>query len=145
MYALARILRNTDLKNSKYYSLLMLGSSHARFAPEIQQSNSHHYVNIHRYWLDWLALRDILKTACNITNATYKRVGGLTVPVDTGDQVMCTVGHTDGHNNPDYSTSRAEIQWDRIGPQATLSMPIKGLTGPIMVLCDFTGSTTNHL
>jgi len=36
MYALAWILRNTDLKYSKYYSLLMLGSSHIRFAPEIE-------------------------------------------------------------------------------------------------------------
>jgi len=43
-------------------------------------------------------LKDILKTACNITSATYKgvggwreRVGGLMMPVDTGNQVVCTV------------------------------------------------------
>jgi len=36
MYTLTWISRNTDLKYSKYYSLLMLGSSHIRFAPEIQ-------------------------------------------------------------------------------------------------------------
>jgi len=34
--ALPWISRNTDLKYSKYYSILMLGSSHIRFAPEIQ-------------------------------------------------------------------------------------------------------------
>jgi len=49
--------------------------------------------------LDLLVLRDILKTVCNITNATYKgwmggrgwrgwrgrvRVGGLMMPSDTG-------------------------------------------------------------
>jgi len=32
-------------------------------------------------------------------------VGGLTVLSDTGDQVMCTVGWTDGHSSPDYTTS----------------------------------------
>jgi len=54
--------------------------------------------------MDWLILRDVLNIACNITNATYKgvgglevgrmegRVGGLTMPVDTADQVVCTVG-----------------------------------------------------
>jgi len=31
---------------------------------------------VHSYWLDWLILRDILKTACDIMNATYKGVGG---------------------------------------------------------------------
>jgi len=35
-YALAWILRHTDIKYSKYYSLFMLGSSHIKFAPEIQ-------------------------------------------------------------------------------------------------------------
>jgi len=105
-----------------------------------------------------LVLRDILKTACNITNVTYKgwvggrkvrrverRVGGFTMLVDTGDQVMCTVGQTDGHNSPDYTTNCADVQWDRIGLQATLLMPFNGLTGSIMVLRDLTGLTTGHL
>ena len=67
------------------------------------------------------------------------------MPVDTGDQVMCTVGQTDGHNSPGYTTIRADVQWDRIGPQATLLMLLKGLTGSIMVLHDLTGSTTGCL
>ena len=85
-------------------------------------------------------------------NATYKgvgrwrgRVGGFTMPVDTGKQVMYTVGQTDGHNSPDYTMSSADIQWDRIGPQATLLMPLKGLTGSIMVLRDLIGLTTGRL
>jgi len=73
------------------------------------------------------------------------RVGGFTMQVDTGDKVMCMVGQTDGHNSPDYTTSHADVQWDRIGPQATLLMPLKGLTGSIMVLHDLTGSTTGCL
>jgi len=73
------------------------------------------------------------------------RVDEFTMPVDTGDQVMCTVGQTDGHNSPDYTMSHADIQWDRIEPQATLLMPLKGLTGSNMVLCDLTGSITGHL
>jgi len=28
------------------------------------------------YWLDWLAFRDVLNAACNITSAVYKGVGG---------------------------------------------------------------------
>jgi len=38
------------------------------------------------------------------------------------------VGQTDGHSSPYHTTSCADIQWDRIGPQATLLMPLKGLT-----------------
>jgi len=67
------------------------------------------------------------------------------MPVDTGDQVMCTVGQTDGHSSPNYTMSHVDIQWDRIGPHATLLMPLKGLTGSIMVLCDLTGSTISRL
>jgi len=73
------------------------------------------------------------------------RVGGLTIPVDTGNQVMCTVGHTDGHSSPDHTTNCAEVQWDKIGPQATLLMSPKGLTGSIIVPRDLTWSTTSHL
>jgi len=74
-----------------------------------------------------------------------ERVGRLTMPIDMDDQVVCIVGQTDGHSSPDHTTSHAEVQWDRIRPQATLLMPLKGLTGSIMVLCDLTGSTTGHL
>jgi len=54
--------------------------------------------------MDWLNLRDVLNAACNITSAAYKgvgewegvgkvkgRVGKLTMPVNTANQVMCTV------------------------------------------------------
>jgi len=73
------------------------------------------------------------------------RVVGLKLPVDTGDQVVCRVGQTDGHSSPDHTTRRTGIQWDRIEHQATLLMPPKGLTWSIMVLCDLTGLTTDHL
>jgi len=73
------------------------------------------------------------------------RVGGLTMLLDTGDQVVCTVGQTDGHSSPDHTTNHAEVQWDKIGPQATLLIPLKGLIGSIMALHDLTGSTTGHL
>jgi len=71
------------------------------------------------------------------------RVGGLTMLVDTGDQAVCTVGQID-HSSPDHTTSRADIQCDRIGPHATILMPLKGLTGSIMVLRDLTGLTTGQ-
>jgi len=73
------------------------------------------------------------------------RVGGLTMLSDTGDQVVCTVGQTDGHSSPYHTTSHAGVQWDRIGPQATLLMSLKGLIGSIMVLRDLTGSKTGCL
>jgi len=72
-------------------------------------------------------------------------VGGLTMLSDTGDQVMCTVGQTDDHSSPDHTTSREDVQWNRIGPQVTLLMPLKGLTGSIMVLRDLTGLITGRL
>jgi len=72
-------------------------------------------------------------------------MGGLTMPLDTGNQVVCTVGQTDRHSSLHHTTSHADLQWDRIGPQATLLMPLKGLTGSIMVLCDLTESKTGRL
>jgi len=38
------------------------------------------------------------------------RAGGLTMLSDTGDQVVCTVGQTDGHSSPDHTTGRADIK-----------------------------------
>jgi len=64
---------------------------------------------------------------------------------DTDDQVVCTVGQIDGCSSPYHTTSYAGMQWDRIGPQATLLMPLKGLTGSIMVLHDLIGSKTGCL
>jgi len=83
-------------------------------------------------------------------NAMYKGVdswegGWVNNALRHGDQVVCTVGQTDSHSSPDNTTSHTDVQWDRIGPQATLLMPLKDLTGSIIVLRDFTGSTTSHL
>jgi len=68
--------------------------------------------------MDWLILRDILNTACNIISAAYKgmgkwegvgRLGGLMMPVDTAYKVVCTVGQTDGHSSPDYTMTREQM------------------------------------
>jgi len=72
-------------------------------------------------------------------------VSGLTTQLDTADQVVCIVGQTDGHSSPDHTISRVDMQWNRIGPQATPLMPLKGLTGSILVLCDLKRLTTGHL
>jgi len=45
-----------------------------------------------------------------------ERVGGLTMLLVTSDQIVCTVGQTDGHSSPDHTMSCADVQWDRIGP-----------------------------
>jgi len=50
------------------------------------------------------------------------RVGGLMMLSDTGDQVVCTVGQIDGHSSPDHTTRRADVEWNSLGPQATLLM-----------------------
>jgi len=95
-------------------------------------------------------LRDILNTACNITNTTYKgvgvggwrgKVGGLMMPSDTDDQlqVVCTVGQTDGHTCPHCTMRRADIKWNSLGPQATLLMHPSGPTGSVLVLCGLIG------
>jgi len=73
------------------------------------------------------------------------RVSKLMMLSDTGDQVVYTVGQTDGHSSPYHTKSQVDVQWDRIRLQATLLMPLKGLTGTIMVLRDLTGWTTGHL
>jgi len=46
--------------------------------------------------------------------------GGLMKFSVTDYQVVCTVGKTDGHSNPDHTTRRADIEWTSLGPQATL-------------------------
>jgi len=42
--------------------------------------------------------------------------------VDTGDQVACTVGQTDGHSSRDHATRQADVEWNCLGPQGTLLM-----------------------
>jgi len=70
--------------------------------------------------------------------------GRPSMSLDTADQAG-TVGQTDGHRCPDHTTNQADVQCNRIGPQATLLMPLKGLTGSVFVLCDLTGLTKGHL
>jgi len=67
MYALSWILRNTDLKYSKYYSLLMLGSNHvAKICTRNTYSRAIAIITLtysySGYWLDRLVLRDVLNT-----------------------------------------------------------------------------------
>jgi len=57
------------------------------------------------------------------------------MPVDTADQIVCTVSQTDGHSNPDHTMKRADIEWNSLGPQATPLMHPSGLTGSVLVLC----------
>jgi len=95
--------------------------------------------------MDWLNLRDILNTACNIMSAAYKGVGGLMVPVDTANQVVCTVGQTDGHRDPDHTMRRADVEWNSLGPHATLLMSPSGLTGFVMVLHGLIGLAKSRL
>jgi len=38
------------------------------------------------------------------------RMGGLMMPSDTDDQVVCTVGQTDGHSSSDHTTRRADVK-----------------------------------
>jgi len=63
------------------------------------------------------------------------RMGWLTMPLDTADQVMYTVGQTDGQSNPDHTTRRADIEWNSLGPQATLLMHPSSPRGSLLVLC----------
>jgi len=44
------------------------------------------------------------------------RMGGLTMLSDTGKQVICTVGQTDGHSSLDHTTRTAYIKWYSLGP-----------------------------
>jgi len=73
------------------------------------------------------------------------RVDGLMIPSDTGNQVVYTVGQTDDHGSPYHTTSHAGVHWDRIGPQATLLMPLKSLKGSIVFPRDLITSKTGHL
>jgi len=56
------------------------------------------------------------------------------MPSDTGNQVVCTVGQTDGHSNPYHTTKRADVEWNSLGSHATLLKPPSGPTGSVMVL-----------
>jgi len=74
-----------------------------------------------------------------------RRVGGLTMHSDTGNQVVGIVGQTDGHSSPDYATRRADVEWNSLGPQATLLMHPSGSTGSVLVLRGLIGSAKSCL
>jgi len=38
------------------------------------------------------------------------RVVGLTMPVNMGNQVVCTVGQTDDHSSPDHTTRHTGVR-----------------------------------
>jgi len=59
------------------------------------------------------------------------RVGRLTMPVDTANQVVCTVGQTDGHSSPDHITkNRHRVEQFAIG---TTGHPINAPQWPLTV------------
>jgi len=64
------------------------------------------------------------------------RVGGLAMLSDTGDQVLCT----DGHSSPDHTTRRADVEWNSLGTQANLLMHPSGTIGSVLVLHGLIGS-----
>jgi len=73
------------------------------------------------------------------------RVGGLTILVDTANQVVCTVGQTDGHSNPDHTMRKADVEWNSLGPHATLLMHPTDTTGSVMVLRGLIGLAKSRL
>jgi len=69
---------------------------------------------------------------------------GLTLPSDTGSQVVCTVRQADDHSSPDHTTRRADVKWNSLTLQATLLMHPSGPTGSMLVLCGLIGSAKSH-
>jgi len=51
---------------------------------------------------------------------------------DTGDQVVCAIGQTDGHSSPDHTMRRVDVKWNSLGPQA--GYPINAPQWPHRVL-----------
>jgi len=45
----------------------------------------------------------------------------------------------------DHTTSQADVQWNRIGPQTTPLMPLSGFTGSVLVLYDSIESAKSRL
>jgi len=63
------------------------------------------------------------------------RVGGLMVLSDTGNQVVCMAGQTDGHNILDHTTRRARHLVDQFGtsgyPINASQWPHRVCVGPV--------------
>jgi len=65
------------------------------------------------------------------------------LPADTA---MCTLGQTDGHNSHDHTTSQANIEWNSLGPQATLLEPLAASQDSyVLFLRDLIESAKSHL
>jgi len=47
----------------------------------------------------------------------------------TGNQVVHIVGQTDAHSSPDHTMRRVDIEWNSLGPQATLLIHPSGPQG----------------
>jgi len=75
----------------------------------------------------------------------WRGIGGLTVSVDTADQVVCTVGQTDSHSSPNHNMRRADVKWNSLGPQDSLLMHPSGPTGSVLVLYGLIGSEKSCL
>jgi len=73
------------------------------------------------------------------------RVSGLTTLSDTVNQVTCTVGQTDAHSSSDHAMRRADVEWNSLGPQATLLMYPSVPTGSELVQHGFIGLEKSHL
>jgi len=74
-------------------------------------------------------------------------MGGLMMPVETANrlQVVCIVGLTDAHSSPDHTTRRVDVEWNSLGPHATLLMHPSGPTGSVLVLRGLIGLIKGHL
>jgi len=65
---------------------------------------------------------------------------GLTLPVDTVNQLCAQKAWQEATVVSDHTMNWADVQWNRIGLQFIPLMPLSGLTVSILVLCPFTGS-----
>jgi len=79
---------------------------------------------MYSYWLDWLVLRDILKTACNIMNATYKGVDGWEGNGEDGGGGVW-VNNALRHRRPNYVHSGP----DRVTAALTIPEPSRRAIG----------------
>jgi len=58
------------------------------------------------------------------------RVGGLTILLDTGDQVVCTVGRRMATATPTIPQGE-QVEWNSLLPHATLLMSPRVCNGPV--------------
>jgi len=96
--------------------------------------------------MDWLILKEVLITVCNIMSAAYKGLGGwVNDAVDTANQVVCTVGQIDGHSSPDHTKRRTDVELNSLEPQATQLMHPSVPTGSVLVMRGLIGLAKSRL